>query len=151
MRNTPSGPIHALSFLLEKWVTALPLAEVQDTARLNFMWLRLAESLSGALDSQHMQPFQAEFAELGRSSRAGFPPCQALEQRLRELVNAGLREPFLVVAVRQGLDRLIAENFPSGLLEWTTLADEIMPVDIQFGYQEGDPNQHGRRYTYTVG
>ncbi len=79
-----------------------------------------------------MKPFHAE------NSEPGYPPCQTLERRLRELVDAGLRELFLVAAVRQGLDRLIAENLPSNLPEWTRLADEIIPVDIQFGDLESD-------------
>lgn len=58
-----------------------------------------------------MKPFHAE------NSEPGYPPCQALERRLRELVDAGLRELFLVAAVRQGLDHLIAEKLPSNLPE----------------------------------
>lgn len=133
MHATPKNAVEALSFLLSRWMDKAFSIEQRDVSTLNFMWITLAEALCGQNPSK-IKVFQTEIAHMRRTARAGDPPLHALEQRLYELINTDLREFFLVIAVRQAIEQLISIQFPSRLDEWRLLADDILPIQVQFAH-----------------
>lgn len=143
MRHRPTSAIEALSFLLQEWVEGTFNAMDCPVSELNlFLWRPLAQAL-GEVQTDADISFQKEI------SPAGSPPVQALEQRLRELVAVGMRELFLVIAIRQGLDQLIGLHFPAYATAWQERADAILPVQIQFGKTDAD--LHASTTTYGPG
>jgi len=132
MNSTPTNAIEAFSFLLQQWVDTTFPAQDRDVPALNALWMTLADALCGS-QGLKVAAFQQELARQRSGAKAGAPPIQALEQRLHALVDAGLRELFLVVAVRQSLDQLIALMFPLASEQWKQLAEDIMPLQLQFG------------------
>ena len=133
MRKLPKDSIKALSFLLEEWTTSAFTTEKLDVPLLNGMWITLAEALSGS-HSLTLDQFQDEIALLRPTSRAGYPPIKSLERRLYELIDTGLREFFLVIAVRQAMEQLISLYFPFALDQWLQIAEEILPLKMQFAF-----------------
>ncbi|MDQ2744150.1 MAG: hypothetical protein M3Z66_17910 [Chloroflexota bacterium] len=144
----PTGPMEGLEYLLQRWTTESECCTTDQGAALaHGVWRRLAEALCGN-EPARMAPFSEEMAELWRSGKNGYPPVQALQVRLRELVEGGLQELFIVAAVRQGLDQLIADHIPSAFDCWRELSDELMLAWVQFSYRDCDlPPNH---ITYTV-
>lgn len=134
MHSTSTNAIDALSFLLQQWVDTAFTIQNRDVATLNHLWMSLAEAICGSHKSKTVV-FQREISQLRSSAGAGNPPIQALEQRLRELINGGLREFFLVIAVRQAMEQLIFIEFPSTLGQWKQLADDILPLQVQFAHK----------------
>jgi hypothetical protein len=125
----PTNATQALSVLLTQWVDTIP--EPRNVIVLNNVWLAIAEALCGSQNAKSNR-FQQELAQLRRTPEAGKPPIHALEQRINELVREGIRELFLVIAIRQGLDQLIAMHYPLSMENWKALADTILPLQIQF-------------------
>lgn len=134
MHRAPTNAIEALSFLLQQWVYTVFPEQNRDVATLNHLWMSLAEALCGSHKSK-ITAFQREITQLRSGARAGDPPHHALEQRLHELVEAGLQEFFLVIAVRQAIQQLISTEFPSTLVQWKQLADDILPLQVQFAHK----------------
>lgn len=133
----PDTPIEALSLSLQRWTDSAQHRQERNIHRLNGMWYKLAQTLCNN-DVAAMQPFYHEIGALLRTPNAGDPPVGALEERLRKLVNLGLRELFIVIAIREFLDRLITLNFPDTAPSWREISDEYLPINIQLGYLEGE-------------
>jgi hypothetical protein len=133
MRSTPTNAVEALNFLLIEWMDRAFPIEQRDIPALNFMWITLAQALCGQ-DTSKMKIFQTEIAQMRQTTRAGDPPLHELAQRLHELIDAGLREFFLIIAVRQAMEQLILVHFPSKIEEWKSLADDILPLQVQFAH-----------------
>ena len=107
LADLPTGPVEGLSYLLKQWVDeAFPGGE-RDVVALNRLWRRLAKALCESRPAK-LVAFEQELVELDHSQRSGYPPVHALEHRLQEIIDAGVRDLFIVVAVRQGLNELIA-------------------------------------------
>jgi hypothetical protein len=148
-----SSPTDALMVLLEEWMDRVfadePEVGIFDPiwAPFNFMWLELARALTGA-DERRMAPFVGELSENVRGGRLGYPPVRELRRRIDELIRAGLRDLFIIAAIRQGLDQLIAVHVPTAQQQWLELANQQLPAHIQFALREGEvpPSPH----TYTV-
>ena len=137
MAELSTDPVEGLSVLLTQWVDeAFPAGE-RDVVALNRVWRRLAKALCESPPAKRAA-FEQELFELKHSGRAGYPPVQALEHRLRELIEAGVRDLFIVVAVRQGLTELIALEAPAAYVRWIQLAEVLIPVRVQWGHRRGD-------------
>ncbi len=148
MHERPTSELGALLLLLQRWVdTAFPIEQDRNVVRLNFTWRRLAQALCG-LHSAKLRAFDSESAQLGPASQAGSPPVHALEQRLRELIDDGLQEQFLVIAVRQAMDQLVAMRFPEAAQQWKQMADGILPLWIQFSMKDDGSGRSSKTYTY---
>jgi hypothetical protein len=99
-------------------------------------------------DAEQLRPqlrevtFDEEIKSLATVGRAGDPPVQGLEQRLRALAEAGVREGFLAVAMREATEFLIARSLPAALDQWQQLADQLVPRFMWFAssYLEMLPN-----------
>jgi hypothetical protein len=137
MRTQPRNAIEAFSLLLLQWVDVSFPAQSREVSKLNHLWFSLAQALCGSHRSK-IAVFQREMAQLRSTVRAGEPPIQALEQRLNELTQAGLREYFLVIAVRQAMEQLILTEYPPALDQWKQLADDMLPLQIQFARQSNE-------------
>jgi hypothetical protein len=133
MESRPANIVKALSFLLQQWVATTFPPQNRDVGSLNHLWLSLAEALCESHKSK-LALFQHEIAQLRPTEKAGYPPVHALEERIYELIDAGLRELFLVIAVRQAMEQLILIEFPASLDEWKQLADIILPLKLQFAH-----------------
>lgn len=133
MKNLPNNAVEGLSFLLQEWMATAFTTENLDVPHINSMWIILAEALCGS-HSLKIEQFQSEIASLRSTTKAGFPPINSLEQRLYELIDAGVKEFFLVIAVRQALDQLIELYFPLKLENWLDKAEKVLPLKIQFAY-----------------
>lgn len=129
--------IETLSTLLLQWVEVAFPAQKREMVDLNYLWLSLAEALCGSQQSK-VAVFRREIGQLYSAGRAGEPPIQALEQRLHELVQGGLREYFLVIAVRQAMEQLLEKRDPSALEQWKQLANDSLPLWLQFAL---DPSE----------
>lgn len=142
MLPAPTNAVESLSFLLKEWVSTAFPAQARDVAVLNHLWLNLAAALCGTKKS-HIKMFQQELSQLRSTTRAGEPPTKSLEHRLYELIDADLREFFLIIAVRQAMEQLILIEAPSTLDVWKQLADTILPLQLQFahGLDEAPPQQ----------
>lgn len=124
--------IEALIELIEEWYrVAYPPGEPRDVPALNGLWHILARALCRS-DVARLSPFMDELSALRRTPRAGAPPVRALERRLSELVECGLDELFIVLAVRHALDRLIEVHAPGGLQAWQQMAEAALPLRLQF-------------------
>lgn len=132
--ETPDA-ITMLVDLVQEWVdVAFPIPGNRDVPGLNGIWTRLAEALCGIQTNEGMT-FQKEIARLRHTESAGAPPRETLEICLRKLVGYGIRDLFLVIAVRLALDDLIARSFPAQQRLWLTLADARLPRVLQFAYR----------------
>lgn len=129
--------IETLSTLLLQWVDVAFPAQNRKLGTLYYLWLRLAEALCDSQQSK-VAVFKREIGQLYSAGRAGEPPIQALEQRLHELVQGGLREYFLVIAVRQAMEQLLEKMYPSALEQWKQLANDSLPLSLQFAL---DPSE----------
>jgi hypothetical protein len=139
--------IDRLLTLLQLWVTdSWPTLEARRVASLNALWMRLMQSLSGTQISW-LVDCQAEMTRLRRTPDAGMPPSESLNKRLHELVDAGIEEQFLVIAVREAMARLISVSLPDGLDKWYVLADGALPLTFQFGTRNL-PEKPSSTYTY---
>jgi len=137
--------IEALSFTLTQWVNMAFPSPQRDSVTLNSLWMMLAHSLCGS-QVEKEKLFMREIAQLRPTSNAGLPPTHALEQRLYELIEAGMRDLFIVIAVRQSMEQLIPIHFsdtPHALNEWKRLADTTLPLKIQFAIH---PNEISSPY-----
>lgn len=147
MANQPEPNLVAvLTALLQDWVdSAFPrqvgrsslARDVSDVANLEEMWSCLADALCGPRADKRSL-FTRELLNLHFSPRVGDPPREALTARLLELQDAGLREPFLVLAIRQALSDLIARTVPKAASRWHQLADERLPLILQFAYRDDE-------------
>ncbi len=130
-----SRPIAVLLALVKNWVdTSFPTpspetievgpdlvpADRANAIGLNVMWIDLAEVLRNRQEDR-MAPFLKEIRLVGQ--RAGSPPMASLDQRLHELVEAGLDELFLVMTVRWAVGYLIERGFPAEHPRWQELVD----------------------------
>jgi hypothetical protein len=98
------------------------------------IWNGLADALCGG-DPKRRALFRSEGQRhivMQKRIAASFP-LSALEQRLHELSAAGLSKPFVAVAVRQGMDQLIAQHCPTQFDMWKQLADSVLPLWAEFG------------------
>ncbi|WP_052890728.1 hypothetical protein [Thermogemmatispora carboxidivorans] len=127
--------VEALSILLTTWVErAFPARSpyAACVCNLNSLWLDLAQALCGAQQEKY-RAFKREIAQLTPTPQAGMPPLRALEQRLYELIDLGLRDFFLIASVRHALDQFIPLHFsqqPDGgaiIEQWQQLADQFLP------------------------
>ena len=130
MQRSPADFIPQFAQLLQEWTaTAFPLPRTVEAAgRLNAtVWEQLMNALCNH-KSRLISPFLHEITQLNLSGRAGDPPIQAIEGRLRQLVEFGLRPVFIVTAARQVIDASLAEYYPDQLANWQQHADEIVPL-----------------------
>ena len=131
MSSMPTNAVEALSFLLQQWVDTAFSMQYRDVSALNHLWISLAEALCSS-HKPKLEAFQQNIAQLRPTKRAGDPPVHALEHRIYELIDAGLHEHFLVIAIRQSMEQLILIEFPSTIDQWRQLANDILPLEIQF-------------------
>ena len=129
--------IGALMHLIQQWVdTSFVTASKRDFAKLNSTWFVLASVLCDEPSPRDsFSKIVGEIAEINKEGREGAPPLRSIEQRLRQLVHAGLAEGFLVVAVRDTLEDLITLHHPSSLQEWIQLADQIVPRNMRLAHR----------------
>ncbi len=129
----------ALALLLSEWTDNTFSIDGRDIAALNHLWLTLAGVLCN-FDSARVKAFKQEIANLRSSKRAGSPPISALRERLHEIVEEGISELFLVIAIRQAMEQLISVEFsdPHITEEWKKLADAILPLKVQFAYPSNE-------------
>ncbi|RAQ94889.1 hypothetical protein [Thermogemmatispora tikiterensis] len=162
--------ISAYLQLIQQWVaTAFPQPrDPEIAARLGSLWASLGWALQGRAVAEEArrlaakkrteefsqedaeQPgqqlrevtFDEEIKSLATVGRAGDPPVQGLEQRLRALAEAGVRDGFLAVAMREATEFRIARSLPAALDQWRQLADQLVPRSIWFAssYLEMLPN-----------
>lgn len=131
----PAYGIEVFVLLVQQWVdAAFPQPRGTASATPGGLWWTLARALCGS-DMQKFAPFGSEIAQLTLQGREGDPPIHALEQRLRELVNTGLQEGFLAVALRDATEDLIVRDCPTALNQWTQLADQLVPKGMRFSHR----------------
>jgi hypothetical protein len=111
--------------------------KIEIYGELNMIWMHLASALCGTNQASRGKFTQEEHSLLG-TARTGEPPTEALRHRLIELVDAGLSEFFLVIAVRRALGDLIAPMAPEGLQVWEAMASARLPQDLQFAQRSGE-------------
>lgn len=130
---TITNATDALVFLLSEWTDNTFPTEGRDIATLNQLWITLANALCNS-DSSRVKAFKQEIASLRSGEHAGSPPTSALKQRLHELVEAGMSELFLIIAIRQSMEQLISVRFSTShtIQEWKRMADTILPLQVQF-------------------
>ncbi|MGH2496351.1 MAG: hypothetical protein ACRDIV_16765 [Ktedonobacteraceae bacterium] len=125
--------------LIQQWFdTAFATADKNVRADLNGTWMMLAEVVYGSPKSSGFSRIGAEILDLADEGRDGTPPIHSIEKRLHELVNMELHEGFLVVALRDALEDLIARNHPSFLNQWIELADQLVPRQMRFSHRGSD-------------
>ncbi|WP_052888820.1 hypothetical protein [Thermogemmatispora carboxidivorans] len=152
--------ISAYLQLIQQWVaTAFPQPRDPETiARLGGLWASLGWALQGRAvaeearrlaakkrtrefsqeDAERLRQqlrdltFDEEQESLATAGRAGDPPVQGLERRLRALTVVGVREGFLAVAMREATESYIARSLPAALDQWRHLADQLVPRSMWF-------------------
>ncbi|MBX5450705.1 MAG: hypothetical protein IRZ24_11610 [Thermogemmatispora sp.] len=150
--------ISAYLQLIQRWVaTAFPQPrDPEIAARLDSLWASLGWALQGRAvaeearrlaakkrtrefsqeDAEQLRQqlrdvtFDEELKSLVTVGRAGDPPVQGLERRLRALTEAGVREGFLAVAMREATEFRIARSLPAALDQWRQLADQLVPRSL---------------------
>jgi hypothetical protein len=131
VNSEPAILIDALLSIIDQWLAMEPFADGRDVPLLNNMWRQVARGLCGS-DSAKMAPFNAELGRMRFTADAGGAPKHALRGRLLELIDAGMHDLFLILAVRQGLDQLILLKWPEAYPAWQELADAQLPINLQF-------------------
>lgn len=135
MQSHPTSATEALSGLLRQWVDeSFPTSRRSDSesALLVSLWRDVAVLLRGP-EAPEVAAFVRESGHQTANGAAGNPPVRALEGLLRSVIDGGLREYFLVVAVRQALDRMITDRFPQAAEAWEGLSENALPLWLQFG------------------
>ncbi len=145
MKYEAMSPVDALLGLIEQWVGAEFPIGTRDIPSLNSMWLSLARGLCG-LHGAGMADFEREVAELRPPETAGDPPTRALKKRLTEIIDAGVRDLFLVICVREAIGQLIAARAPDSLASWVELADKALPVELRFAFRMGEVPESPHRF-----
>jgi hypothetical protein len=145
MGFSPPSAITLLVSLLQQWTdTVFPVPRGDKAASLDATWRMLARAISGSQANNITDPplavFQEEIIQNYHAGRAGNPPVHAIEQRLRDIVAAGMREQFLAVAIREAMEQLIAVHYPFALDQWRLLANNMLPRSWQWGEWD-DPNK----------
>src|SRR5947209_185354 len=64
------------------------------------------------------------------------PPTRALAQSLSQLMRVGLREAFLVGAIRQAMDQLVSIAGAEPANAWHRLADAMVPASVQIEFAD---------------
>jgi hypothetical protein len=149
VNSEPAILIDALLSIIDQWLAMEPFADGRDVPSLNSMWRQVARGPCGS-DAARMAPFSAELGRMRFTADAGGAPKHALRGRLLELIDAGMHDLFLIVAVRQGMDRLILARSPEAYPAWKELADAQVPIHLQFGFRldEASPSPH--RYGFSA-
>lgn len=124
-------PAHMLNDLLRTWVDVAFGAQERPLDRLEMLWFQIAQVLCNR-DPRRTIVFSREMHALRQTPQAGYPPTAALERRIGQLMEAGLRGYFLIVAIRQGMDQRVPIEVPEGAQAWQRLADERLPVRLAF-------------------
>ena len=133
VKSPPAGPVEALSYLIEQWLNQI--GPGYGDCNLDAIWDDLATGLCGGNPKLRAAFRGARVYLRGETTTL---PLSTLEHRLRDLNAAGFSKMFAVITVRQAMDRLIASHCPDHLDAWTQLADDILPLRLQFGLTQDE-------------
>jgi hypothetical protein len=146
--------VEGLAFLLNEWASrAFPTTTrtEMDAIHLEHLWRRLAWAAWGP-QSAAVTAVVAEMAAIHFKECAGDPPIETLKELVGQAVRSGLRDLFIVAALRQTLDLLIEKDFrdcPAVVDTWAELADSILPRFVQLGLRPGELPENSA--TFRVG
>jgi hypothetical protein len=140
--------IDAFLLLIQQWFDVIiATSNAKKLADFSVTWMMLGEVLCGSLRQSCFSKFHVEMSKLAQEGREGYPPVGVIEQRLRELLDVGLHEGFLVVAVRDATEDIIARNHPWALNQWVQLANQLVPRKMRLSHRGNDIAPAQARYS----
>lgn len=128
--------LDALFNTVDAWVSTvfegIPVADKKSLAvQLNALWLTLANLLF-VNDSIGRENFMRESTNLVFTSRNGYIPRDAFQEKARRLIELNTPSLFLVMSIRQAIGEIIRTKLPHTKETWDDIADSSLPLNLYF-------------------